>query len=63
MSEPIGRNVREIEIRDDMIRLGQFLKLANVMESGGESKELIADGEVAVNGDVVSVLGETLRVR
>ncbi len=58
-----------------MIRLGQFLKLADVLETGGESKELIADGEVRVNGevdtrrgrqlrrgDVVSVLGEDLRV-
>ena len=69
------RVVRDIPIRGDMIRLGQFLKLADVMESGGESKELIIDGEVSVNGevdtrrgrqlhrgDVVRVLGETLRV-
>ncbi|WP_432979386.1 RNA-binding S4 domain-containing protein [Dactylosporangium sp. CA-233914] len=67
--------MRDIQIRGDMIRLGQFLKLADVMESGGESKELILDGEVTVNGevdtrrgrqlhkgDVVRVLGETLRV-
>ncbi|MFB9185136.1 RNA-binding S4 domain-containing protein [Dactylosporangium sucinum] len=59
-----------------MIRLGQFLKLADVLESGGESKELILEGEVSVNGevdtrrgrqlhrgDVVEVLGQTLRVR
>nr|WP_260729896.1 RNA-binding S4 domain-containing protein [Dactylosporangium roseum] len=59
-----------------MIRLGQFLKLANVLESGGESKEVILEGEVTVNGevetrrgrqlrrgDVVRLLGETLRVR
>ncbi len=64
-----------MSIRGDMIRLGQFLKLADVLETGGESKELIADGEVRVNGevdtrrgrqlrrgDVVSVLGEDLRV-
>ena len=69
------RDVRDIEIRGDMIRLGQFLKLADIMESGGESKELILDGEVSVNGevdtrrgrqlhkgDVVRVLGEALRV-
>ncbi|UWP87682.1 RNA-binding S4 domain-containing protein [Dactylosporangium fulvum] len=59
-----------------MIRLGQFLKLANILESGGESKEVILEGEVTVNGevetrrgrqlhrgDVVRLLGETLRVR
>ncbi|GAA0729444.1 RNA-binding S4 domain-containing protein [Dactylosporangium roseum] len=68
--------MKEIEIRGDMIRLGQFLKLANVLESGGESKEVILEGEVTVNGevetrrgrqlrrgDVVRLLGETLRVR
>ncbi|MEV6924128.1 RNA-binding S4 domain-containing protein [Dactylosporangium sp. NPDC051485] len=67
--------MRDVEIRGDMIRLGQFLKLADVLESGGESKELIGEGEVTVNGevdtrrgrqlhrgDVVEVLGQTLRV-
>ncbi|MFD0584416.1 RNA-binding S4 domain-containing protein [Dactylosporangium darangshiense] len=44
--------MRDVQIRGDMIRLGQFLKLADVMESGGESKELILDGEVSVNGEV-----------
>ncbi|GGM35310.1 RNA-binding S4 domain-containing protein [Dactylosporangium sucinum] len=68
--------MRDVPIRGDMIRLGQFLKLADVLESGGESKELILEGEVSVNGevdtrrgrqlhrgDVVEVLGQTLRVR
>nr|VDG62063.1 ribosome-associated protein [Streptococcus thermophilus] len=39
------------------IKLGQFLKLANLVESGGEAKELIAAGEVAVNGEVVTSRG------
>jgi ribosome-associated protein len=67
--------MRDIQIRDDMIRLGQFLKLANVLETGGEGKDLIAYGEVTVNGevdtrrgrqlfrgDVVETLGQSLRV-
>lgn len=67
--------MRDVPIRDDMIRLGQFLKLANVLETGGEGKDLIAYGEVKVNGevdtrrgrqlhrgDVVHALGESLRV-
>lgn len=58
-----------------MIRLGQFLKLAGVMETGGEAKNWIGAGQVTVNGEVetrrgrqlhrgdtVSVDGETLRV-
>jgi ribosome-associated protein len=67
--------MRDVDIRDDMIRLGQFLKLAGVIDSGGETKERIAAGEVEVNGevdtrrgrqlyrgDVVTVGGEDIRV-
>ena len=67
--------VRNVPIDDDMIRLGQFLKLADVVDTGGEIKSLVADGEVRVNGelelrrgrqlhrgDVVAVLGERIRV-
>lgn len=32
------------------IRLGQFLKLAGLVDSGAEARELIQDGEVTVNG-------------
>lgn len=42
----------EVPIRDDTIRLGQFLKLASLIESGAEAKEVIADGLVSVNGEV-----------
>ncbi|KXX61017.1 RNA-binding S4 domain-containing protein, partial [Rhodococcus sp. LB1] len=41
-----------VPIRDESIRLGQFLKLANLIESGAEAKEVIADGLVSVNGEV-----------
>ena len=39
-------NIPAVPIRDEMIRLGQFLKLANLIESGAEAKEVIADGMV-----------------
>lgn len=42
----------DVPIRDDSIRLGQFLKLASLIESGAEAKEVIADGLVSVNGEV-----------
>jgi ribosome-associated protein len=45
-------NMTNVPIADDMIRLGQFLKLAGVLDSGGEIKTSIAAGEVAVNGEV-----------
>jgi ribosome-associated protein len=52
--------VREIEIRGDMIRLGQLLKLADLAGSGGEARALVADGEVTVNGEVETRRGRQL---
>jgi ribosome-associated protein len=42
---------REVAIRGDMIRLGQLLKLADVVEGGGEVKDLLAAVPVRVNGE------------
>jgi ribosome-associated protein len=66
---------RDIEIRGDMIRLGQLLKLADVVEGGGEVKDFLAEVPVLVNGepenrrgrqlhpgDVVVAAGEELRL-
>ena len=54
--------VPEVAISDGTIRLGQFLKLANLIESGAEAKEVIADGEVSVNGEVDTRRGRQLTV-
>ncbi len=43
------------------IRLDQFLKLVNIVGSGGEAKNLIVDGMVAVNGDVETRRGRKLQ--
>lgn len=50
----------DVGIRDASIRLGQFLKLANLVESGAEAKPLIADGLVQVNGEVETRRGRQL---
>ncbi|MBT1190644.1 RNA-binding S4 domain-containing protein [Rhodococcoides kroppenstedtii] len=52
----------DIPIRDKVIRLGQFLKLANLIDSGSEAKAVIADGLVQVNGEVETRRGRQLRV-
>ncbi|HVK26243.1 MAG TPA: RNA-binding S4 domain-containing protein [Actinokineospora sp.] len=44
--------MRDIEIRDDMIRLGQLLKLAGIAEDGTHAKDLLDADEVAVNGEL-----------
>jgi ribosome-associated protein len=43
---------REVPIRDESIRLGQFLKLADLVDTGSDAKPLLADGLVTVNGEV-----------
>jgi ribosome-associated protein len=43
--------VRDIPIRGDMIRLGQLLKLADVVDGGGEVKDFLAEVDVTVNGE------------
>lgn len=42
------------------IRLGQFLKLANMVEDGVEARMLITDGDVTVNGEVETRRGRQL---
>ena len=51
----------EISVGADGIRLGQLLKLANLVESGGEVRPLLAQGGVTVNGAVETRRGAQLR--
>ncbi|MCC9194021.1 RNA-binding S4 domain-containing protein [Arthrobacter sp. zg-Y916] len=51
---------QDLPIRDDMIRLGQALKLANLAEDGIEAKELIENGLVKVNGEIEERRGRQL---
>ncbi|MBE6017418.1 MAG: RNA-binding S4 domain-containing protein [Lachnospiraceae bacterium] len=44
--------MEKIYLRDEYIKLGQALKLAGLTGSGLESKEVILDGLVKVNGEV-----------
>ena len=52
----------EIEISGDVIRLGQLLKLANLVTDGGEAKALIAGGLVRVDGEPEVRRGRQVRV-
>jgi len=67
--------MRVVAVSDGMIRLGQFLKLVNMVNAGSEAKRAIAAGSVRVNddaelrrgrqlhsGDVVAVGNERARV-
>ncbi|MDN4615968.1 RNA-binding S4 domain-containing protein [Leifsonia sp. F6_8S_P_1B] len=68
--------IEDVSIGGDGIRLGQFVKFAGLLDSGGNVKEAIIDGYVSVNGevdrrrgrqlqlgDVVTFEGRSVRVR
>ena len=50
----------DVPISGETIKLGQFLKLANLVESGGHAKEAIVGGEVTVNNEVITARGHSL---
>lgn len=49
-----------IKLRDEYIKLGQALKLAGLVDSGVEAKEVIQNGLVTVNGEVDTRRGKKL---
>jgi ribosome-associated protein len=53
--------MEKIEISGEIIRLGQFLKMAVLVETGGEAKARIQGGEVLVNNEVETRRGRQLR--
>jgi ribosome-associated protein len=52
---------RDVAIREDTIRLGQFLKLADLIDNGADAKPLMISGAVRVNGEVETRRGRQLR--
>ena len=52
--------VRDVPIRDAAIRLGQFLKLADLVDTGADAKPLVQSGQVSVNGEVETRRGRQL---
>ena len=53
--------MREVRITTDMIRLGQLLKLAGVIDSTGEAKAFLATTPVTVNGEPEDRRGRQLQ--
>ena len=52
--------MREVQIREETIRLGQLLKLADLIDSGSDARPLLEDGAVQVNGEVETRRGRKL---
>ncbi|MFV0393317.1 MAG: RNA-binding S4 domain-containing protein [Coprobacillaceae bacterium] len=52
--------MKQIQIRDEYITLGQFLKYINVVSSGIEAKMMIQDGFIKVNNQIEKRRGRKL---
>ncbi len=53
--------MREIAITTEFIKLQDLLKLAGLVETGGEAKERIQAGEARVGGEVCLQRGKKIR--
>ncbi|GAB3572781.1 RNA-binding S4 domain-containing protein [Leifsonia lichenia] len=53
--------IEDVAVGGEGIRLGQFLKFAGLLDSGGDVKEAIVDGYVRVNGEVDRRRGRQLQ--
>jgi ribosome-associated protein len=54
--------MKTVEITTEFIKLQDLLKFANLVETGGEAKERIQNGEVQVNGEVCVQRGKKIRL-
>jgi ribosome-associated protein len=52
--------MQDIEIKGEMIRLGQLLKLSALADSGADARELLLARVVTVNGDLEARRGRQL---
>ncbi|WP_347838948.1 RNA-binding S4 domain-containing protein [uncultured Draconibacterium sp.] len=67
--------MREFQLSTDFIELVKLLKLLRIAQTGGHAKIIVEDGEVMrngepefrkraklVKGDVLEIMGETIRI-
>ena len=60
MNSSTSEDPRDVEIREESIRLGQLLKLADLVDNGAEVKPLLMKGMIFVNGEMEIRRGRTL---
>ena len=52
--------MEQIGITTEFIRLDSFLKLTGMVDTGGQAKMIIQEGQVKVNGEVCTMRGKKL---
>ncbi|MDK9707866.1 MAG: RNA-binding S4 domain-containing protein [Desulforhopalus sp.] len=58
----MSEQYQNVRVASLPIRLGQFLKLANIAQDGYEATMRIQNGEVKVNGEIETKRGKKLQV-
>lgn len=53
--------IEKIKIDSEYIKLQDLLKLGGVVETGGQAKVVIQNGDVTVNGEVCTMRGKKMR--
>lgn len=53
--------MQKVSITTEYVTLGQFLKLADIISSGGQAKFFLEDVQIKVNGEVDQRRGRKLR--
>lgn len=53
--------MEKVSITTEYVTLGQFLKLADIISSGGQAKFFLEDVEIKVNGEIDQRRGRKLR--
>lgn len=53
--------MEKIKIETEFIKLDSLLKFANLVQTGGDAKNLILYGQVKVNDEVVTQRGKKIR--
>lgn len=52
---------KKVEIKDEYITLSQFLKIVDLVQSGGEAKSFLLSHEILVNTETEDRRGRKLR--
>jgi ribosome-associated protein len=53
-------NMQIVEIKTEYIALGQFLKLADCISTGGQAKSFLEETKITVNGETENRRGKKL---
>ena len=57
----MSKQILEVKITTEFIKLDQLLKFSGVAETGGMAKDIVLNEEVSVNGEICSMRGKKIR--